>query len=363
MAWQDSHFGLSYDRPVETLSPSPPIPRAANSKPGNRAYFETMCSVISLILQLLREEILVGSKVNDHTIPAYKTELDKILADAAPHLRSEDYCFTIKDHIERLTLKLRSAYLVSEICRRSLKKVTREDGKEMVMGPHLCQECIDSLISTIESYIEMHQIIPHGSRSWIHLHSAISSAFLLSVDEGAQSEPEVWMILEKLEKVFSDLTSAAYNNSNSNNKPHPSDRVPYSPDTGRDWSSFSSTPLNPPSSLSGMGDFFSDNLGSFGQTFMLSDFPLSGDSMMLGGGGGEGGKGAFDSRTMPVADGGVEFLTGTLNSLQKINAAFRVQKAERRNTKVVEKKLGACCPSRSREGTSGRCHSGQRTYT
>lgn len=378
MAWQDSHFGLSYDRPIETLSPSPQIPRAVDSRPGNRAYFETMCSVISLILQLLREEILEGNQISDHTIPAYKVELDKILADAAPHLRSEDYCFTLRDHIQRLTLKLRSSYLVSEICRRSLKQSSTGNGKK-ALAPHLCQECIDSLLSTIEAFIEIHQIIPHGSRSWIHLHSAISAAFLLSVDEGAQTEPSVWAILEKLENVFSDLTSVA-----SHNGHHDADKVAHSPDSmAHDWSpppqfsnSHHSSTINhnhaaPPA----MGDLFSmDNWRSFGQTFMLSDFPLSADSMMMmGGGGGSGGSAGNTklgfgmsndfSQSVPTAaeeDGGVEFLMGTLNSLRKINAGFRAQKAEAKRNAVVgvEKKPAgsSCCMSRSREGTTARCH-------
>ncbi|EED16217.1 conserved hypothetical protein [Talaromyces stipitatus ATCC 10500] len=366
MAWQDSHFGLSYDRPIETLAPCPQIPRAADSRPGNRGYFETMCSVISLILQLLREEILEGHKISDHTIPAYKTDLDKILADAAPHLRSEDYCFTLKDHIQRLTLKLRSSYLVSEICRRSLKQSSIAGGKK-AMAPHLCQECIESLLNTIEAFIEIHQIIPHGSRSWIHLHSAISAAFLLSVDEGAQTDPSVWAILEKLENVFCDLTSSAHISSSN------ADKITHSPDSmARDWSPpppFSNTQsINHTPAPPAMGDLFSmDNWRAFGQTFMLSDFPLSTDSMMMGGGHNKGFGMSHDfSQDMPMggeADGGVEFLMGTLSSLRKINAGFRAQKAEamKRNSLVaVEKKAagGSCCMSRSREGTGAatRCH-------
>lgn len=374
MAWQDSHFGLSYDRPIETLSPSPQIPRAIDSRPGNRAYFETMCSVISLILQLLREEILEGNKISDHIIPAYKVELDKIMADAAPHLRSEDYCFTLRDHIQRLTLKLRSSYLVSEICRRSLKQSSTGSGKK-ALAPHLCHECIDSLLSTIEAFIEIHQIIPHASRSWIHLHSAISAAFLLSVDEGAQTEPSVWAILEKLENVFSDLTSAAshkYHHNSDNNLTHSPDSMT------RDWSptpqfansSQLSSIINPNTPApQAMGDLFSmDCWRSLGQTFMLSDFPLSTESMMMGGGAGatNGSKGFGMlndfSQSMPMAaqeDGGVEFLMGTLNSLRKINAGFRAQKAEagRKAIGAEKKPAGSsCCMSRSREGATSRCH-------
>lgn len=337
MAWQDSHFGLSYDRPVETLAPSPQIPRPETSRPGRRGYFETMCSVISLILQLLRNEILLGSDVDDETIPAYKTELTKILADAEPHLQSEDYCFTLKDHIERLTLKLRSSYLVSEICRRSLKQNTT-NRNTAATAPRLCHECIDSLIDTIKAFIELHEIIPHGSRSWIHLHSAISSAFLLSVDEGGQSDPNVWSILRRLEKVLSALTTSLDNNDNdsssssSSNKPD-NNLVCHSPGSKKVWS---------PADYYPVSEYFTnENIAAATAAAATScssgsqsGFPFG--SEMFG----------LDSpvllNTNSNTSTGTEFLTGTLTSLRKIIAGFNSRKMDTGELK----KPGSCCARR-----------------
>lgn len=343
MAWQDSHFGLSYDRPVETLSPSPQIPRPQGSRPGMRGYFETMCSVISLILQLLRNEILLGSDVDDETIPAYKTKLAKILADAEPYLQSEDYCFTLKDHIERLSLKLRSSYLISEICRRSLKQNTTTAsstiaaGDETVTAPRLCHECIDSLIDTIEAFIELHEIIPHGSRSWIHLHSAISSAFLLSVDEGGQSNPNVWSTLERLEKVLCDLTTT------STSLDTPDNLVYHSPASKKAWSPLDfpvggeyfaqespepdnnnndlSTLCNPQTLMSPAGLSF----GSSPELVRLDSSPMQ-----------------FNMNTTGT---GPEFLARTLTSLRKIIAGFNSRKTENKGKPKVEK-AGSCCARR-----------------
>lgn len=338
MAWQDSHFGLSYDRPVETLSPSPQIPRPQGSRPGMRGYFETMCSVISLILQLLRNEILLGSDVDDETIPAYKTDLAKILADAEPSLQSEDCCFTLKDHIERLSLKLRSSYLVSEICRRSLKQnitTTAVAGDETVTAPRLCHECIDSLIDTIEAFIELHEIIPHGSRSWIHLHSAISSAFLLSVDEGGQADPTVRSILERLEKVLCDLTTTTSLDT-------PDNLVCHSPTSKKAWS---------PLDFSVGGEYFAqenpdpkkNNLSSTlcnPQTSLMSpDLDLSFGSSELF---------KLDSSLFNMStttDTGPEFLAGTLTSLRKIIAGLNSRQADDKRKPKVEK-AGSCCARR-----------------
>ncbi|QKX54186.1 uncharacterized protein TRUGW13939_01270 [Talaromyces rugulosus] len=335
MAWQDSHFGLSYDRPVETLSPNPQIPRPKGSRPGMRGYFETMCSVISLILQLLRDEILLGSNVDDETIPAYKSKLAKILADAEPYLQSEDYCFTLKDHIERLSLKLRSSYLISEICRRSLKQNTTSTvaGDVTATAPRLCHECIDSLIDTIEAFIELHEIIPHGSRSWIHLHSAISSAFLLSVDEGGQSNPNVWSILERLEKVLCALTTTT-----SSSLDTPANLVCHSPVSKRAWS---------PSDFSAGGGYFSqdspepDTLSTLcnPQTLMSPDLPFDSSELFK-----MDSSSPMSFNTNAAASTGPEFLTGTLTSLRKIIAGFNIRKMDNGNSKT--EKSGSCCARR-----------------
>lgn len=314
MGWQDSHFALSYDRPIETLAPNPRIPYDRESRPGMRRYFETMCRIIALTLQMLREEILsAGSDIDDKAIPAYKEELDQILADAAPHMRREDYCFTLTNHIERLSLKLRSSYLVAEICRRSLKK--SPNARETSATTSLCGECIESLINTIEAYVELHEIIPHGSRSWIHLHSAISSAFLLVVDEGAQSDPVVWNILEKLERVLDELTAA-----------DTQDSYTQTPDSSQE------NPSVPFPTSDSFAMPFSQ------QNFMLSDFPLAPELAIQD-----------SSHTPTVSENDAGFLSGTLESLRNINAGFRAQQARlaaEGRTAVMQRGKGSCCTTR-----------------
>lgn len=314
MAWQDSHFALSYDRPVETLAPSPPIPQDKESRPGKRNYFETMCRVISLTLQLLREEILSPEQhIHGRTIPTYKTQLEHILADAEPYLRKEEYCFNIIQHIERLTLRLRSSYLVSEICRRSLKQ--SHEGKKTNA---LCGDCIESLISTIESYVQLHELIPHGSRSWIHLHSAISAAFLLAVDEGAQTDPATWDILEKLETTLTDLTTAdahdIYADTPSNALE--ADRPDLFP-------SNAPTTTSPPLSSS---------------TYLLSDFRSLAAELAI--------HDPMQTPTKLEKEGG--FLVSTRDSLRKINAEFRAlkEKLDREGAPVGADRKRPCCTNR-----------------
>jgi hypothetical protein len=206
MAWQDSHFAMSYDRPSTTAISQPDIAFGPSSTPGNRSYFETMSRVISLTLELVRGRMLSPHfHMNFKTIQAHKDRIQNILTDAAPHLRNQKSCVTSMDNLQRLALKVHASYVKSELCRPALKPSVDKDGP---LSLKLQKELISSLMETVESYIELHSFSTHGSRAWITLQRAISSAFLLAVIEESHSKPKVWQLLRQLEDIISERASA-----------------------------------------------------------------------------------------------------------------------------------------------------------
>lgn len=206
MAWQDCHFSLSYDRPSTTAFCQPDIPYRTDSEPGNRPYFETLCRVISLTLEVVRSRMLSPhSQMSYPKIQTYKEEIQRIFADATPHLREQAYCRTSMDHLERLALKLHSSYITSELCRPALK-TTADSKDESTM--QMRRDCIENLARTVEAYVELHSISSHGARSWIGLQRAISCAFLLAIIEESKSDPRVWNLLRQLEVVLAERASA-----------------------------------------------------------------------------------------------------------------------------------------------------------
>lgn len=206
MAWQDSHFSLSYDRPSTVAVSQPDIAYRPTSRPGDRSYFETLCRIISLTLEVVRGRMLTPQfQMSFNTIQAYKERIQQILTDATPHLRERKYCLTSMDHLERLALKLHCSYITSELCRPALRATA--DGKDPATS-QMRKDCVTSLIKTVESYVEMHSISSHGSRSWISLQRAISSAFLLAVIEESKNNSQVWNLLRQLEGIIAERASA-----------------------------------------------------------------------------------------------------------------------------------------------------------
>ena len=200
MAWQDSHFSLSYDRPSTTAVSQPDIAYLEGSKAGDLSYFETLCRVISLALEVVRIRMLSPhSHIGFESIQGYKERIQNIMDEAKFYLRDAKWCSTPTEHLERVVLKLHSSYFASELCRPSLKpSVNASDSATASMRA----DCVSNLMLTVEAYIELHNISSHAGRSWIALQRAISSAFLLAVIEEAKSEPNVWNLLRQLEGII-----------------------------------------------------------------------------------------------------------------------------------------------------------------
>ncbi|GKZ21511.1 hypothetical protein AbraIFM66951_006693 [Aspergillus brasiliensis] len=202
MAFQNSHFSLAYDRPSITMINQPEIPYDPKSMPGHRGYFETLCRLIQVVLDMLRGLMFTHhSHLRYHEIREYKQRIERIIAEAAPHLKSRERCATLGEHIERTELRLHSSYFISLMCRVSLDPDAPmdEQRREIVR-----EDCLANLISTIEAFIELHSINSHASRTWISLQRTIASAFLLVANNNDQLHPQTWDLIQKLEAVLSD---------------------------------------------------------------------------------------------------------------------------------------------------------------
>ena len=199
MAFQNSHFSLAYDRPSITMVSQPEIPFDPKSMPGHRSYFETLCRIVSLALEVLRSRMYPGSsQLRVHEIREYKLQIQRILAEATPHLRYRDNCRSLAEHIERTELRLHSSYLLSVLCRVSLDPHVHLDAQRRTM---IREDCIGSLINTIDAFVELHEINSHCSRSWISLQRTIASAFLLVAND---DRPQTWQLIDRLEMVLAD---------------------------------------------------------------------------------------------------------------------------------------------------------------
>lgn len=205
MAFQNSHFSLAYDRPSITMVSQPEIPFDRKSMPGHRTYFECLCRVVSLALEVLRGRLdSEQSHIRFHDIREYKQRMHRILAEAAPHLQFPERCYTLSEDIERTELRLHSCYVVSVLCRVSLDPDSHLDDYRRAI---IREDCIANLIGTIEAFVELHSIHSHCSRSWISVQRTIACVFLL-VSQDGQSHPRTVPLIRQLQHILADHVHA-----------------------------------------------------------------------------------------------------------------------------------------------------------
>jgi hypothetical protein len=236
IAWQDSHFSVSYDRPTSTVLCNPEIPYAPESTEDNRNYAETMYNVIKLTQDIIRERTFKpNQRMSWSSIQKYREGVINIVGDATPHLRERSACGSDKqNHIERLALKLHSSYLISELCRPALRETGRSEdqtpsgtpvgsptssqtrrksrtsSRSPPADPNLPQQlrrdCLRGLEGTIDAYVELTKHSELAARSWIGIQRAVSAAFLLGTLPEASQEPRIIDLLRELENCIFKLT-------------------------------------------------------------------------------------------------------------------------------------------------------------
>ena len=239
LAWQDSHFSISYDRPTSTVLCNPEIPYARNSTPGNRSYPESMYAIIQLTQEIIKDRTTNPKPTTSWTmIERYRDRVANIVANAAPHLRERSKCVRMTQHLERLALKLHSTYITSELCRPALNESTPDGSRPNptpIQSPtskggrrksssnshlrnspsspvdpnlpaQLRVDCIKSLEGTVAAYVELHSLSEFAARSWIGIQRAISAAFLLGTLPEANQEPRVLTLLQDIERCIAQRT-------------------------------------------------------------------------------------------------------------------------------------------------------------
>src|SRR3984885_10625305 len=237
LAWQDSHFSMSYDRPSSSALYGPEIPYRRTSKPGLRSYAESMFRIIQLTQEIIKGRMVKpDANLTWGTIRSYKEEITRIVAEGAPHLRERHHCASKTQNLERLALKLHSSYITSELCRPALKEQDpseiderraslptsishSERSQSHGMSPsqsapatseslttQLRRECIANLVLTIDAYLEAHSVSQHAARAWIGIQRAISAAFLLGITQESHYDQQIRSLLRNLESVISERT-------------------------------------------------------------------------------------------------------------------------------------------------------------
>lgn len=170
LLWQDTFLSFTYDRPPSTVNHSSTIPHDPDAG-TTYSFAECIFFICQVLLDRARNQ---ESERLPQTL-AYKRRIEAVWDQAAPFLLDKARCRTLKDHLERLALRIHTCYGITRLCRL----VLLDASMSVVDAAALKEECMDRAAEAVESFLDMHRLSATVCRSWAFVHNAVSCAFVL----------------------------------------------------------------------------------------------------------------------------------------------------------------------------------------
>ena len=163
---------------------------------GAQEYFDCMRNI-----NIITHAFLFRSgtdRLNSVLAMQQARDIDAIITDAAPHLRSPDSCSSLQQRLEFFALQMHSSFLLAEMCRPFLGDEPNPDGDRHNLG----QRCLQSMTSTLQAYLDMARLSILPLRSWSLTHEALSCACVLSLLKSSQDDESTQSLLEKTYRLL-----------------------------------------------------------------------------------------------------------------------------------------------------------------
>jgi hypothetical protein len=133
---------------------------------------------------------------------AYKQRFEQVLDAAAPFLTQKIFCRSLKDHLERLSLRIHAGYGICRFIRLYIQNVSPESEELLEARRSLSQECAWRAVEVVESFLDMYRLSAAVCRSWAFVHNAVSCAITLNLVGGKVGSARVDDLIQQLTSVL-----------------------------------------------------------------------------------------------------------------------------------------------------------------
>ncbi|KAL9089662.1 MAG: hypothetical protein Q9165_005694 [Trypethelium subeluteriae] len=200
--WQDSLLSITYDRAstTSTISHHKPVPQD-----GVLSYVDCMYHVSTVGLDIVRERASPDQSTRHQMqrITMHKEKLERMMDQAADHLRDSRKCQTFQQQLQHWALYLHVSYILSELCRPAISPGYHRHEITIAFR----ETCIESLANTVEAFLGLQNITPFANRSWSSVHRALSSALLLGILGEPARHERARRLLGRLISIMEGVTS------------------------------------------------------------------------------------------------------------------------------------------------------------
>jgi hypothetical protein len=135
LTWQDIFLSFTYDRPSFSANPKCPAPDISPARNGLAECIIALCQVVQERADRLRSSAIITEDDHLQMTLSYKHRFEQILDKAAPFLTQKIYCRSLKDHLERLALRIHVGYCICRIIRFHLQNTNPGRGSHTINQP------------------------------------------------------------------------------------------------------------------------------------------------------------------------------------------------------------------------------------
>lgn len=173
---QDCFLSHTYDRLPANPDLLGRIPDDIPHGPGN-SYAKSVLKLTRSAVEHTRDEVMRPAENSVESMLARRRSHQAVLDEAQPFLVDKTKCRTLQEHLERAALHIHVGYLDCRTYRLCLErdKVTTDQA----LRDSLAAEYLASATHVVQSFIDMHRLLPSVSRTWSFVHNVASSVIPL----------------------------------------------------------------------------------------------------------------------------------------------------------------------------------------
>lgn len=207
LTWQDTFLSFTYDRPPISTNPGYTVPDITENfrQTTGQTFAEcviTLCQLIGERADRLRANPLASDQELLQLTIAYKQRFEQVLDAAAPFLTQKLFCRSLRDHLERLSLRIHAGYGICRFIRFYIQNVPPNSEESMEAHRSLSQECAWRAVEVVESFLDIYRFSASVCRSWALVHNAVSSAITLNLVGGLVGNARVEDLIQRLTSVL-----------------------------------------------------------------------------------------------------------------------------------------------------------------
>ena len=200
--WQDALLSFSYDRPHGAVTMDCGVPHPTSTEPSIH-FMDLMYAFLRVVIDFsLHADVHHSNPPPSSTIQHFTARLTHIRQQARHnHL----------DQLERLTMRIHTGYIISQICRVVLRRPSDDHPDP---STDYTATCLEHSADVIHAFLEMHTLSSAIVRSWAFMHNVLSCALLLGLIPDALKKTETRTLLGRmigcLEEIEADAGGECY---------------------------------------------------------------------------------------------------------------------------------------------------------